>query len=174
MNLKQVFLIPLAGLLVMSVFVTTVQATSYDWSYTWASGGVLSGLLEGDLQPDLNTVLVASTSGVSYSSDASLDFGPSQVGAVVTLDGGVGMRFKNNVVDLGDAGFTVENALFTWARISVAGETANREFETYDASHWEMTEVTGSPVPEPSTMLLFGTGVLGLIGYRRRRKTLTL
>ena len=28
-------------------------------------------------------------------------------------------------------------------------------------------------IPEPTTMLLFGTGVLGLIGYARRRKTLT-
>lgn len=27
-----------------------------------------------------------------------------------------------------------------------------------------------TPIPEPSTMLLFGTGVVGLMGYRWRRK----
>lgn len=29
--------------------------------------------------------------------------------------------------------------------------------------------LASAPIPEPSTMLLFGTGVLGLIGYARRR-----
>jgi len=27
----------------------------------------------------------------------------------------------------------------------------------------------GEPVPEPATMLLFGSGMAGLAGYRRRR-----
>jgi len=31
--------------------------------------------------------------------------------------------------------------------------------------------VTASPVPEPATMLLFGSGIVGLAGWRLRRKT---
>ena len=42
--------------------------------------------------------------------------------------------------------------------------------------HWGMTcgndviEGVGSPVPEPATMILFGTGLMGLAGMSRRKK----
>lgn len=47
------------------------------------------------------------------------------------------------------------------------------DFQGVDIGTFLVRGMPSNPVPEPSTMLLFGTGVLGLIGYARRRKKLT-
>lgn len=50
---------------------------------------------------------------------------------------------------------------FTYTTANYPGIYSSSQF-----THWS---VTASPVPEPSTLLLFGSGLAGLLGYGRRR-----
>ena len=41
-----------------------------------------------------------------------------------------------------------------------------QNFQSKDSIHFDATT---APIPEPSTILLFGTGLVGLIGYRWKK-----
>lgn len=73
-----------------------------------------------------------------------------------------------------DAGFYLPTSLFSsydandyvylYAKFGNSGYKSEAGFEEY------ILRVGGAPVPEPATMLIFGTGLATLAGLRRRRK----
>ena len=171
-----------APFVLLTCLTSVVQATGYNYSYTWNTGGMLSGMLEGTLQGDNNTVVVTSIIG-SYTG-AAPNFNLVHSGVFwftgtpfVTLDGSAfdlhsGTNVFQNVEFLITSTF---NSAQVWnppslninlPPLPVENEGISPGLNGWVAAdHWEISEV-----PEPTTFMLFGTGMLGLLGWQARRR----
>lgn len=133
---------------------TDLQSVTYDFN----NGGLVTtfnapfdgGLFAtfGDFTSDGAGTLMTVMSGWR-DQQATTDFSTTGTAAEFTwyLNGGNPVYFQRPVVGSG-----------TFSRVYLTNVN-----DMLSADNW-------SPVPEPSTMLLFGTGLLGLMGYSWRRK----
>ena len=161
----------------------SVQATSFVWSYIWKTGGIFSGTLKGEIDSgDNNMITVSSIMGryqpkVGFHRDFSTqDIFPN----TLTLDG-KGNDFTAREFLFGGTilralqfssgpGPGSDTALFQEAVGIMNPRVTVFENEAFDSSSWAVTPITSEPIPEPSTLLLFGTGMLGLLAWARRKK----
>ena len=69
----------------------------------------------------------------------------------------------------GSDGTTLLNSVTQTGLTRTTGGVAMRSFDNFDIDTIEVNKAT-NPIPEPATMLLLGSGLLGLFGFKRKRK----
>lgn len=117
----------------------------------------------GPMTLAFNTPLLDFGAYFTYSTPLTLSF----YDALNNLEGTVNSAFSNNTALSGDPGSSPNEFLnFVWnsgiSSVIIAGDPAGGSFT--------MDDLTATSVPEPSTLLLLGSGVIGLIGWRKRNK----
>jgi hypothetical protein len=141
-------------------------ATFQMWSFLTSdnsSGGQVKGDFSGGgisiLDPLGHTLLQADINSFSLEESTSLPFTLFTGGGDFDVTGGAW------AADFGPKGLIFD---LTWEIKNPAGTPIN--IADFSNSFLGESDVTLKPVPEPATMILFGSGLLGLAGVGRRRK----
>jgi hypothetical protein len=179
----------LVGLLLL-IATPVLALSSLDWQY-YSSGGAFSypgGVSNGSFTADgsLGGTFIGETEFLYfdiYATSTQITFDYIQREGIWTLSDNSynvdGLTIDNGILltenidtitsvtvnDLTNmSGFSSANVTFNSSNIAVDWEGLS-----FSSSTLVVLDVGGSqPVPEPATMLLLGSGLIGLVGFRRR------
>ncbi len=154
-------------------FTPNTQYMEAEWVSTgWVSGYWVDGttinwdfdITDDGFTPGTDTVTSAVVD-LNFTDDSDWDWSEH-----ATLD--VGSNTFSWEVDSGEISYTLTSLMTLNASGTVdASLTATGGDFIFNTATLTAEGPDSAPIPEPSTMLLFGTGILSLVGFSRRRSS---
>lgn len=158
---------------------TNTALDSLDTSSVYGTMGLAGGLYglaavgTSDLGTDADQLAGYQLSSGAFPNASGATSGTvaSTAYAVLALNAVDPNEYRDEIVDACDYLWDAQLATGGWENITISGFASGEQNEITGEALWALSDAYPTVVPEPASMLLFGTAIAAAMRVRKRRKT---